>query len=1294
MIGGILLGMENMKKYRDMLVRLVILITLLVGTWGNVALAGTSEVSEDIVPLAVQGVPATGLSYKIRVERDGIYRLTYDDLSAAGIPVDVLDPRTFRIWEQGTEVAVYVVGEGDGSFDPGDAVIFYGKMARTRYQDPNVYWLTYGGANGLRMTTRDVTPGSAPTVADYPRLLHLEENVEYWRDVPMEAGADHWYWKTYNAFECTNPWFCAARREISVTVPISTASPLPHTAVLRPRVRGASSDPSRNPDHHAIFYVNGFKVGDAYWDGEDAFTGEFTFNQNLLIDGTNVISLYVPLDIVDREYGLLNWVELEYYDQFIARGDVLDFAVAETGERRVTVRGFTDPSILLLDITDPQHPTRLTNATVSPDGGTYTLTFQDAFSTPNAYVAVAEPAFLTPASIERDTPSDLKNPANGADWIVITHAAFREQAEQLAAHRATFSGLRTMVVDVQDVYDEFSGGLLSPEAIREFLAYARDHWTPPAPRYVVLFGDGNLDYKDYNPYKTKEQFIPPYLDSVDCFMGETASDNRFVAGPRTSSNPGALECQKHAMPFMAIGRLPANDAVEANTMVRRIICYENPSDARCAGLDGPAGWEKRAVFVTDNNDNAGAFTCHSDEVAGQQRCPNQDFGFKPVSPRAAGRRPSSLPQKGTHLKPLAVVNTQVTNRAGFIGDYIWLDSNGNGWPDSSESGIDGVIVNLWEDVDHDGALSSADRKVATVSSGDNPNTTSTEHGWYGFDGLDKTNYLVELDPANFEPGGALEGLTLSHGQNPWFVHMDGLIPDEYAREKIYLQDESAPGVVPYPNGTEAREALVDAINAGAAFVTYNGHSNTTTWAGEKVFNTDTISSLTNTGAWPVFLPMTCLEGQFHTLIENGVSESVVRAVDAEGNPVGAVASWGPTGLGVATGHTFLYTGFFEAVFHKGILSIGDAILYAKRKLYESDSLFKDLIETYTLYGDPAMRLRVPLPDLAVEKRVDPSGPVQPGDTLTYTITVRNEGEVTAYDVLITETLPSQVTPQSWSIEGGPYTLLPGTTYVWHTAELGVGEAMTITIVVQVDPATPVGTPVVNRVTVGSGSADANPGNNEASLTSDVGSTFSIGGTAFEDSDASRDLSPGESGLANLHVTLSNSGGTVATTSTDVHGVFTFTHVAPGTYTVTVEGPSGFIPTTPTSQQVTVVDASVLNLLFGFISPTAVSLAGVRVEPVGVGVRITWTAWDEQGVVGYHLYRGHTPRDLHCITARLVPAQGLSRATYVVEDRPPAGGDWYYAVEAVGVRGAITRVGPFLVTGVPSGYHAFVPGVSR
>ena len=1228
-------------------------------------------------PQALTNEPATGISYKMRIEADGVYRLTYDALRAAGLPVDSIDPRTFKVWVQGEEIAIYVSGEGDGHFDPGDAIYFYAEMARTKYQDPNVYWLTYDGAPGRRMSTRDVTPGGAAAPPPYKRVLHLEEDRDYRRSVPMSENADHWYWESY--FACSSI-YCFPDNVKTYTFDLPHLATGSLTALLRPRLRGLTAY-SANPDHHVIFYINGTQVGEGYWDGTEELTDEYTFGQNLLISGTNTISYYVPLDIpgLPEERGLTNWFEIEYYDVYQAQDDHLWFSIDQAGTWQPTITHMESSEFLLLDLSDKNNPVRLLNASASGSSGNVTVTFQDTVTTaPRPYFIAGRSAYLTPASIERDNPSALRDPNNAADWIVITHRDFWSQAQTLADHRASFSGMRTMVVDVQDVYDEFSGGLMDPEAIRRFLAYAHEHWQPPAPQYVVLMGDGHYDYKNHLLHP-EQQFIPPYLDLVDCFLGETAADNRFVAGDRTNSDPDALECQRHAMPFMAIGRFPVNSVEEAEGMVKKTICYENPADPMCADVHPPAGWKTTAVFVADKNDNAGAFTCHSDEVAGQQRCPQQDFGFRSSSPRMPTSHRVAGERSGPG--PLALLSPQITDRMGFIGDYIWLDSDGDGRPDTGESGIDGVLVNLWEDVDHDGQISAADRRVATVTSGDNPNTTTVEHGWYGFDGLEKTNYIVEIDPSNFAPGGVLEGMTLTAGRNPWPVHMDGVIPDEYTRNKLYLQDEARPGYTPYRYGNDVKNALVNAINAGAAFVAYNGHSSTWKWSGSDVWDIYAISDLTNTSAWPIFLPMTCLEAQFQVINGTAVSEKVVRALDDNGNPVGGVAAWGPTGLGVATGHMFLYNGFFEAVFHKGITRIGDAILYAKRKLYESDTPFKDLIETYTLFGDPALEIQIVRPDLHVTKDVSPSGGIQPGDLITYTVTVSNEGEATAYGVRITDTLPSALTPVGVDTSGVPLHLETGTTYVWTTAEMPVGATARITITARVRNDVSPGTTVVNTALASTTSAETDRADNRATVSVSVGSLYSISGRTFVDSNASRTLDAGEDGLGGLTLTLADASGPVTTTTSDAAGYYTFTNVVPGVYTVTVTPPSGYVPTTDTSQVVTVTDAPVTEVNFGFISPTAVSLAALDARTEGDEVVISWAVWDEEDILSYHVWRSPVAsREAAVDVSGAVPARGSrGHATYVYRDRPPLPKMWYYWVVVHDVYGRTTWTGPLRVS---------------
>ena len=74
--------------------------------------------------------------------------------------------------------------------------------------------------------------------------------------------------------------------------------------------------------------------------------------------------------------------------------------------------------------------------------------------------------------------SDLHSTHNAADYIIITHNHFIQDVQPLADYRAQ-QGLRTKVVDVQDIYDEFNDGILNPNAIREFLDYAYHNWQPP-----------------------------------------------------------------------------------------------------------------------------------------------------------------------------------------------------------------------------------------------------------------------------------------------------------------------------------------------------------------------------------------------------------------------------------------------------------------------------------------------------------------------------------------------------------------------------------------------------------------------------------------------------------------------------------------------------------------------------------------------------------------------------------------------------------------------------------------------
>lgn len=145
-----------------------------------------------------------------------------------------------------------------------------------------------------------------------------------------------------------------------------------------------------------------------------------------------------------------------------------------------------------------------------------------------------------------------------------------------------------------------------------------------------------------------------------------------------------------------------------------------------------------------------------------------------------------------------------------------------------------------------------------------------------------------------------------------------------------------------------RSALLFTWNQGGLLVQFTGHSSWQQWAAEWFFHLDDLVGLHNDRRWPVVVEMTCFTSTFHRP-EPTLDASLVRRSGG-----GAVATWGPTGLGVGTGHDKLDDGFFQAVFVNPVDTVGQATLMGKMALATTGQNL-DLLDTFTLLGDPAMR---------------------------------------------------------------------------------------------------------------------------------------------------------------------------------------------------------------------------------------------------------------------------------------------------------------------------------------------------
>lgn len=499
---------------------------------------------------------------KIAVARDAIYRVTCGDLASAGLDIGDVDLRTVKLYEQQSELAIGVRdANGNHRCDGADAVEFWGRAAATRYTTTNLYWLTYGGVPGRRMRQQRA-PSYGTLAASFVETVHIEQPHHYMSYLPFRKDADHWFGE--NIPKSDGPSHVEYEFRVGGVAAGGTAS-------LRLTL-GATS----GGEHHTTVSMNGTQIGEHKWAGANQVIDlTLPFPATLLrASATNVIRVdeHVP-------YPNIVWTkefDVAYSRTFSTDDDTLRFRQAASGAWRYRLSRFSSAPAIH-DVTDPTDVVELAGR---GDDGVYA--FAATADRPREYVATSgQPD--APVSIARDTPSDLRAATNGADYIVITPAPFVARLQPLVQLRAS-RGMRVRVVDIQDVYDEFSGGLPDAQAIRDFLHAAYVRWQPPAPSYVLLAGDGHFDFK--NAQSTNEPNpIPPYLQFVDPWWGETASDNRLVA-----FNLG------NTLPSLLIGRLPADTPADVAAMVDKIVSYDQHAP------DG--AWRSKVTLVADRAINA------------------------------------------------------------------------------------------------------------------------------------------------------------------------------------------------------------------------------------------------------------------------------------------------------------------------------------------------------------------------------------------------------------------------------------------------------------------------------------------------------------------------------------------------------------------------------------------------------------------------------------------------------------------------------------------------------------------
>ena len=490
------------------------------------------------------------------VDTEGIYKVTYSALKdfidtmtdSLGIEmswnIDNVDPRYLELNDEDGQVPIHFVGEEDGRFGPDDYFEFYGDRhyGETRYYDDytaeNVYTLALKGGYGARMVVENggltVSNPLGYYAADYyEETVHFEKQLvkdklgKSWDYDSNYYREDVWFWQKIKA---PNLEVVPLELEYPYDSQIRTAS----AKILLQGLTYIDRLPEDQYDHEASIRLNQAMINTHSWQGQKE---QFFYNQqpianSFLKHGTN--NLYISLsgntEMGDREQVLLDYAEITYWREYKTSRDYIKFekpSYRPNGLFQFDLEGFSSPNVSVYKIGS----SIFSNLQIEPfnvaGNAPWTVSLQDSISSQAVrYYAVEEGKKKAPKMMRLNIPSDLKNPVNGADVIVITPYQFvNAEGTTRLVNLWESEGHLVKVVDIQDIYDEFNSGIVSAEAIRDFLKYAYNNWQAPQLSHVMLLGEGVDDSRDNSPSR-KYNLIP--VKMIWTYKhGATASDTWY-----------------------------------------------------------------------------------------------------------------------------------------------------------------------------------------------------------------------------------------------------------------------------------------------------------------------------------------------------------------------------------------------------------------------------------------------------------------------------------------------------------------------------------------------------------------------------------------------------------------------------------------------------------------------------------------------------------------------------------------------------------------------------------------------
>ncbi len=548
---------------------------------------------------AQNSVLSSGNWHKLCTKQEGIYQITYTDLQNYGINPSTIDPRNISIYGNGgrmlpqsnnapktndlEEIAIKVIGEADGVFDPTDYILFYGQGAdkwfyenqnfyhqKNLYDDGAYYFLTVSSSSGKRINTQNssvATPNYTSNKYDN-FIFHELDSFNL-----IQSGRE-WFGELFDTQLTYNFNYNLSNLDINNTATLNYA-----VAARSPMASQISVNCNSNNSSVLLPFVN---MSVSY--GRYAEIGSSSLN---FIPGSTTISISFTYNKPDpTSTAWLNYFELITRNNLSKNNNQLLFMdTATIGAGNITQFEVSNTlsSDFIWEIT--QHNSVAEQTTTFNSGVTSFVLSTDSL---RKFIAFDLNNLLIPTYINSVANQNLHGTGN-PELVIITHPNFISAANNLANFHNNNNGISTLVATTEQVYNEFSSGAQDITAINNFMEYL--YQKPGSSlKYLLLFGDASYDYK--NRISPNSNYVPTYQseNSID-IIGSYTSDDYFGL---LDSNEGTWVGNE--VMDIAIGRLPVKTSQQANDIVNKIIDYKTNTNSY-------DDWRKTITFIGDDEDN-------------------------------------------------------------------------------------------------------------------------------------------------------------------------------------------------------------------------------------------------------------------------------------------------------------------------------------------------------------------------------------------------------------------------------------------------------------------------------------------------------------------------------------------------------------------------------------------------------------------------------------------------------------------------------------------------------------------